>query len=172
MSSVTTTVKTQTLYRIYNARCELLHIGISKSALGRLSEHITLQPWAHEIADVKITWHDVTRRQIEQMERDAIHAERPKYNVVHNGKRQRTVPRPVGFRCEVCRRPAAFVQVDMWEQWHSFCKTHDDGCERYFIEAHRIATPEQVKNWTEHLSHKSWFDHASWGDLVRKCGPK
>lgn len=168
----TPAVKTQHLYRMYDADGALLYIGISKSAIARLTQHLDTQPWANEIVDTKIAHHAVTRRQLEQIERDAIIAEKPKYNVIHNGRPAAPAKPNTGFRCEVCRKAAAFVQADPYEQWHAFCKTHDDGCERYFIEAHRIATPEQVAQWTEHLSHKRWFDHYSWNRLVKSCGPK
>ena len=84
MSSVATAVNTQALYRLYNADRELLYIGISKSALGRLAQHLDDKPWADEIATVKIERHPVSRFEIEQMERDAIIAERPRYNKAHN----------------------------------------------------------------------------------------
>jgi predicted GIY-YIG superfamily endonuclease len=168
----TTTVNPQHLYRLYDASGTLLYIGISKSAIARLPQHLDTQHWANEIRHQHVEPHYVTRRELEQIERDAITAEKPKYNIIHNGKVQRAAKPNTGFRCEVCRKAAAYVQADMYENWHAFCKTHDDGCERYFIEAHRIATPEQVAQWTQHLAEKRWFDHYSWNRLVKSCGPK
>lgn len=171
MNNVPDAVKSQTLYRLYDQNETLLYVGVSKSAIARLTQHLDTQPWAAEIVHQRLEHLAVTRRQIEQIEREVIIAEKPKYNIIHNGST--VAPKRItGFRCEVCRGAAAYVQADPYECWHAFCKKHDDGCERYFIEAHRIATPEQVAQWTEHLSHKRWFDFASWNALVKSCGPK
>jgi hypothetical protein len=69
---------------MYDASGTLLYIGISKSALGRLAQHLDTQPWADQVARVEIETHRVGRCTIESMERAAIIRERPLYNKAHN----------------------------------------------------------------------------------------
>jgi len=74
---------TQWLYRMFDAKDELLYIGISKSALRRISEHLETQPWVNEVRTVRFELHDVDRQTIRVIEHQAILAERPKHNVQH-----------------------------------------------------------------------------------------
>jgi len=169
----TDAVKSQQIYRLYDSANVLLYIGISKSALVRLTQHLDSQPWADEVANVKVEHHDVSRRQIESMERAAIIAERPRHNVVHNGQ-TRSLDTVTGWRCETCRRDAYYVQTDWDEQWHAVCKAHDvlgDNA-RYWFTTERTATLERTQQWEEHLHHKNWFDLSSWRRMVNKCAPK
>lgn len=69
------------LYRHYDADGELLYVGISLSAVSRLSKH-RKSPWFQDIATITVENHD-SRLDAEQAERTAIKIERPKHNVVH-----------------------------------------------------------------------------------------
>jgi predicted GIY-YIG superfamily endonuclease len=83
---------TQQLYRLYNADDELLYIGISLSAINRMTQHKANQPWWFEVATIKVETHEVDREAIATMEREAIIGECPRYNVVHiNGARRLAV---------------------------------------------------------------------------------
>lgn len=74
------------LYRLYDANEQLLYVGISKSAIHRLHEHLTTQPWAEQIVTQKVQRFN-SRQELEEAEKAAIKAENPKHNITHNGKR-------------------------------------------------------------------------------------
>lgn len=71
------------LYRHYNEMGELLYVGISLSAINRLSQHKT-SGWFIEIAKVDIEQFE-TRMLALNAEETAIKKEKPKYNKIHNG---------------------------------------------------------------------------------------
>jgi excinuclease UvrABC nuclease subunit len=74
------------LYRLWDANGELLYVGISKSAVRRLTDHQRGKPWADEINRVTIT-NVSTRAEAERLEIEAIANENPKYNVRHVRKK-------------------------------------------------------------------------------------
>ena len=71
------------LYRLWDENDRLLYIGISKSAIHRLHEHLTEQPWAEQVAKQTIERY-ATREEAAQAEVEAIQSEVPLHNVVHN----------------------------------------------------------------------------------------
>jgi predicted GIY-YIG superfamily endonuclease len=71
------------LYRLWDDADRLLYVGISKSAIHRLHEHLTEQPWAEQVAKQTIERHE-TRQEALAAETLAIKSEAPLYNVVHN----------------------------------------------------------------------------------------
>jgi hypothetical protein len=71
------------LYRHWNAEGELLYVGISLSAVERLSAHAREAGWAGLIAHVTVEWFD-TRLEAMAAEKRAILDERPKHNTAHN----------------------------------------------------------------------------------------
>lgn len=73
------------LYRIWGNDDQLLYVGISKSALGRLGQHLTEKSWAADIANVTIETF-ATRELAAAAEVAAIKTEHPVHNVVHNQK--------------------------------------------------------------------------------------
>ena len=77
--------RTTHLYRLWNADGELLYIGISKSAMRRLTDHQKGKSWGDEVSQVTIE-NVATRAEAERLEADAIASERPKYNVTHAHK--------------------------------------------------------------------------------------
>jgi len=79
------------LYRLYDSSGTLLYIGISYSAISRLSQHRATQPWAAEIARLdRQHLGPMTRREAEDIERQAIIAEKPLHNKTHNGSGRTT----------------------------------------------------------------------------------
>jgi hypothetical protein len=76
----------QSLYRHFDAAGELLYVGVSISAVARLSEHARASRWASQIARVDIERHP-TREAALAAEAAAIKAERPRYNTQHNRSR-------------------------------------------------------------------------------------
>lgn len=75
----------QQLYRHFNNKNELLYVGISLSAVARLSQHKKHANWFNTITRVEIETFD-TRMQVVKAEKIAIKAERPLYNIIHNKK--------------------------------------------------------------------------------------
>jgi hypothetical protein len=75
------------LYRFWNHAGDLLYIGqTSRHGLARWFEHMRDQRWAHEVATIQSdprVWY--SEAEVLDAERDAIHAERPRYNIAHNG---------------------------------------------------------------------------------------
>lgn len=70
------------LYRHFDHNDELLYIGISLSALSRLSSHMSVSHWAETITKVTIEKHP-TKQDALRAEREAIKNEKPKHNIIH-----------------------------------------------------------------------------------------
>lgn len=75
------------LYRFYAADDQLLYIGITADPPVRFRSHGATKRWWAEVANVRLE-HHADRDALAVAERDAIRAERPRYNIIHNGGRQ------------------------------------------------------------------------------------
>lgn len=75
----------QVLYRFYGAKNELLYIGITGDFPSRLNQHSKDKPWWVEVQTITLE-HFHSRRVVESAELDAIGRERPRYNVIGNGR--------------------------------------------------------------------------------------
>jgi len=71
------------LYRHWDADGNLLYVGISLSAVHRLTQHKRDSHWHDSIANMTIEWFD-NRREALAAEREAIRMERPIFNKMHN----------------------------------------------------------------------------------------
>jgi excinuclease UvrABC nuclease subunit len=72
------------LYRLWDDNDQLLYVGISKSAMARLTQHQRNKEWSQEIA--KVTIESVgSRDEAQRLEKIAIQNEQPKYNIQHAG---------------------------------------------------------------------------------------
>ncbi len=88
------------LYRFYDHAGELLYIGITKDPSTRWARHSEDKKWWHEVQRIAIqTMPD--RESALKAEREAIKAEKPRYNIVH---RQREIQRPKPAEDEVALR--------------------------------------------------------------------
>jgi hypothetical protein len=77
------------LYRFYNAIDDLLYVGISLSAAQRASSHKRSKGWWPEVVLMAVEHLDTDDyAEAERIEREAIIAERPRYNVTHNPEPQ------------------------------------------------------------------------------------
>lgn len=99
------------LYRFYNAAGRLLYVGISNNPDRRWGEHADDKPWWGEVEDQTSEragdMHDALA-----LEEEAIRAERPLYNVVHNGDNpDRIAWRPTKRRGERLRLPALRLRL-------------------------------------------------------------
>src|SRR5574343_866654 len=52
-----------------------------------------------------------------------------------------------------------------WRVFHDTCQPDDD---TYSIDVVRLATPEDVAWWTEHLADKNWYLRSDWRSAVHK----
>jgi hypothetical protein len=81
------------LYRHFGAADDLLYVGISLSAVHRLSQHCAASPWAHEIVRVSVELFP-TREAAMEAERLAVESENPRHNVRLRSKKK-LEPSPV-----------------------------------------------------------------------------
>lgn len=76
------------LYRLYDRENRLLYVGRTINPAGRLNAHLYRQLWADEVAGA--TFQRFTDPvTLARAEVEAIRRERPRYNVVHNGRPHR-----------------------------------------------------------------------------------
>lgn len=80
---------TTSLYRFFNTTGALLYIGITNRVPRRLDEHGDDKPWYLKVAHVEVEHHP-DRHTALRAEKDAIKAERPRYNIQHNRAAYRT----------------------------------------------------------------------------------
>ena len=71
------------VYRCFSSAGELLYVGASRNAFGRLAEHRLRSPWFADVASIRIDACE-TPEEAFAAEREAIHLESPKFNVAHN----------------------------------------------------------------------------------------
>jgi hypothetical protein len=69
------------LYRLYSSTGDLLYVGNTDHLKVRLAAHAKEKPWWPEVARKTVEWHP-SKREAEDAETQAIHAERPAYNIV------------------------------------------------------------------------------------------
>lgn len=119
------------LYRLYGAADELLYVGISKSALLRLGQHLSEKLWADQVARSTIDWYD-TREAAAAAEVAAIVSERPLYNITHNRGRQ-----PV-------RLEQGWPAEDMPDLCHDYCVKQYGDSTAYFPHTWREGTAEYL----------------------------
>lgn len=72
------------LYRLFDRAGALLYVGISLAPPQRWVHHSEHKAWWPQVARIEFDWH-ASRDQALLAEAAAIKAERPRYNVQHNG---------------------------------------------------------------------------------------
>lgn len=70
------------LYRLFDSRGELLYIGITNDVRRRFIGHASVQPWWPEVTSCQTAFLP-NRAALEEAERIAIKAERPRHNKRH-----------------------------------------------------------------------------------------
>ena len=99
--------KSTALYRHFDANGVLLYVGVSLSAVTRLSRHAASSQWAESISRVSIEWFP-TRHTALMAEWVAIHDEKPMYNLQRNAN----PPKDFGVKprsLERCEGPASDI---------------------------------------------------------------
>lgn len=99
----------QTLYRFYDADGALLYIGVTMDPPVRWKAHADVKEWWATVRNIKMEPFE-TRTEVLAAERAAIKAERPRYNVIHNGQDHPVVERDG----EMYRRVRDLLQVGSW----------------------------------------------------------
>lgn len=90
------------LYRHFDADHSLLYVGISLNAISRLEQHKAAS-WSGDIASVEIEYFQ-TRQEAADAERQAIKAERPRWNIIH--------AKPQRSHAVECRLPVVHIEPD------------------------------------------------------------
>jgi predicted GIY-YIG superfamily endonuclease len=72
------------LYRHFDKAGTLLYVGVSMTVTGRTARHETYAPWFQQIDNIKLEWFG-SRSSALRAERAAIKADKPLYNITHNG---------------------------------------------------------------------------------------
>lgn len=154
------------LYRFFDASDHLLYVGISLSAAQRASQHRAEKPWWPDVARMDVEHHDVARHEMEQIERDAIIAERPLHNVVHNTRCERTTAvEQIEWRCAFCSSPisdkAGYIELPNDERTRHIQETID----------HRAAYPPTTSPFLDLKALMARPRAMRWHALHRDCDP-
>ena len=72
-------MKKYCVYKHYNAKGDLLYVGMSKHLPRRTLNHQGASVWFLEVAEIKVEWHD-TQKAASLAERISIFKENPKFN--------------------------------------------------------------------------------------------
>lgn len=80
------------VYRFFTADDTLLYVGVTQRFGTRWSSHAKEKPWWPQVARQAVVWYD-TRAEALRIETEAIKAEKPVHNVLHQPKPPKP-PRP------------------------------------------------------------------------------
>ena len=151
------TKTTHILYRMWDAKEELIYIGISRSAMVRLSEHQQTKEWATEIHNITLEYFD-SRELCRLAETKAIKSEKPKYNIVHNQKYPEPQMSKEGFKI------LTTTPFNDYRQEH-FKKFRDIMV--YFYERYKPFDPWDPNHPFNHIDDEEWETLGIWitGDL-------
>ncbi|NEB04088.1 GIY-YIG nuclease family protein [Streptomyces sp. SID13726] len=96
------------LYRLYGLE-GLLYVGISTCPLTRVRTHLREQRWRSQVIGIRIDYPD----DAEAAEREAVWSERPRYNVVFNGRRPPPPPdRAARLRAELAAERRRLAELE------------------------------------------------------------
>lgn len=124
----------QALYRFFASDGALLYVGISLNPGARWKSHRSDKPWWTEVANVSVE-HYPNRTAVMDAEREAIKAERPRYNRVHNqtpegGRRAaslllRMETPPERFRDACAKCAAGGLPVELYPDESGWCAVYE-----------------------------------------------
>ena len=86
-------MKTNTLYRFFDANGDLLYVGITNSPPRRFQQHKTDKDWWHEVASITLAEYP-TRTDLMNAEREAVKSESPRYNKMLQANGSQTASTP------------------------------------------------------------------------------
>lgn len=152
------------MYRLYDIRRNLLYVGITQQMPPnkRYAQHARDKYWWDSVVyDQMITLRTDDRTTAEKLERLAILAERPRFNVIHQEKRARFAWAGHGFQCGSCDSLAHIVIADQDGYWSATCLDHqpdEDAPDLFNFLARRVSSSADLSLMVHHLSTKSWFN--------------
>jgi hypothetical protein len=151
------------LYRFYDTGGTLLYVGVSVRPWTRWKEHRGEKDWAEEVATSTMEWFD-SRPEALAAEKDAIIAEEPIHNVVHNRGRRADAPL-IDVICWACDLP-----IDDGDGWIE-C---DAGLADERLNARRriedAGGPLAVMDVRELIDNPIW-QQVPWAAWHRSCDP-
>lgn len=164
------------LYRFYDALDRLLYIGISLNAAQRASQHRQDKQWWGDVVRMEVEHLAVTsRREAEQLEREAIERESPLHNVVWNAPRAvaRNVNEPrLVWTCRICEQDVAdgegYIELPDHEHRRYAAETAAWEAE-YGDDPHEDVFGFKLLNLTAVLAMPK---EPSWQVLHRRCDPE
>lgn len=163
------------LYRFFDADDQLLYVGVAGTATQRWEQHAKEKGWWRDVAKTTVDHHP-SRPSAMAAERNALRAEKPKYNVVHNDSRPHLPKHDFEWYCDLCRAPVAdgggYIQSlkAMGRRWvvlHRECDPFPDD-PGYWISVERYRKEIHEREWFCHLHSKRWFDLDDWDDLLHR----
>jgi len=148
------------LYRLWNAENKLLYIGISKSAMVRLSEHQQTKEWATEIHNITLEYFD-SRELCLLAESKAIKSEKPKYNIAHN--QQYPEPQILKEDFKNFNDRSRLTRQEHFERFR--------GIMLYFYERYKPFDPYNVNHPFNDIDSGEWDTLSIWvtGDLQHRA---
>lgn len=131
----------QALYRFFDEAGDLLYVGVTADLGGRWKAHSKDKPWWSDVRSCTVEPHP-DRAAVLAAERSAIESERPRYNVVHNGRRK--------------NRRAARVMADAWFGRVPTADTMPDLCHDYCEREQSLSSPICLPyRWVKGLAYYS-----------------
>lgn len=122
------------LYRLFNEMGELIYIGVAYSASDRAKQHRMSKSWWCEVAQSEIEQFD-SREAALAVEKSALQAEKPKYNILNAGGRhphpvQKWTPDSRLTQAQALRlvESTAALAAAVKERNAAICAASGDGC--------------------------------------------
>lgn len=165
--------KPQTLYRFFDAAGSLLYIGVTQNGAGRIQQHNRDKDWWPQVATATFeTYPD--RDAVLRAEANAIRAERPRYNVQHNGRAKALTARQRRVRSdwvELTRLEPTLLDL---EQQASRLRANgyrraSDGDERgcpWYGKGGLRSQMSYLVGWLRHDPGGDWADEVDYLDLA------
>lgn len=112
VSSETDREESNVLYRFFDANGRLLYIGVTANIKTRWKDHSRNKPHWRDVATATIEHFD-SQEEVIKAEAEAIAAERPAWNVVHNTGRPLSPDRPISADRRAGRRTIKELEEDI-----------------------------------------------------------
>lgn len=151
------------LYRHYDKSGQLLYVGISLSAVGRLAGHRDGAHWYHEIANVKIEIFP-SKKDAQEAERQAVLTEKP----LHNKHLRKAKKQPGGKRGRPRKIVPDVKPVQSWQMPDAPTKVDlkliglDDTLSRMWEDRAEFLKKQWVWVEEEHKGKKKRFHVPGW----------
>jgi predicted GIY-YIG superfamily endonuclease len=96
--------KPHVLYRAFDAKGQLLYVGITMNPGSRFAQHSEKKPWWVDVADIRVEQF-ASRDEVLTAEREAIKSELPLHNVAHSlTNKPNPTQRAKSYRLQIRKR--------------------------------------------------------------------